>query len=108
LNLGFLFASHSRSALEVAREFVSLLFYQTICEHYREQTHAVEAAMSKLDNIDDQIELAVSNSDLPADSIVSVGIDAMAMNSGKSTFPGSHSEYLLVLDVQSLDRRCNC
>jgi hypothetical protein len=65
LSFGFLLASLSRPALEIAREFVPVPSNQTIYEHHRDQTRAVEAGLSKLDNIEAQIELFLSGSDIP-------------------------------------------
>jgi hypothetical protein len=108
LRFGFLLASHSRPALEVAREFLPLPSYQTICEYYRDDARAVEAGVSKLEKIGDQIQLIMTNSGLPSGSMVSVAVDATAMNPSKATLPATQSENIFVLYLQPLDRRYGC
>jgi hypothetical protein len=58
--------------------------------------------------IDSQIQLFLEMTKLPEQSVVSVAVDAMAMNADRSYLPSKKSDSVFVIFVQTLDRRYRC
>jgi hypothetical protein len=61
-----------------------------------------------MEQIDGQIQLFLEMTNLPEHSVVSVPVDAMAMNADRSYLPSKKSDSAFVIFVQPLDRRYRC
>jgi hypothetical protein len=75
---------------------------------FREQRDAISTQLLGIQHVNEQIRLFIRSANLPDKVIVSVAVDAIAMNPDRSYLPSSKSDYAFVVFVQPLDRRYLC
>jgi hypothetical protein len=104
----FLLTSLSRPALRLARRFIPLPSERTLYNCYHRRLEAAAANLINLALVDQQVQMFIEANRLPDNSVISVAIDAMAMNSDRSTLPASEADYVFVIFAQPVERHFHC
>jgi phenylpyruvate tautomerase PptA (4-oxalocrotonate tautomerase family) len=105
LKCQFLLSSLSRLALRLAENFMSLSFQKTIDNHDNDKVVSARNILHGIPKLDGQISLFMTTNNLPPPSVVSVAIDAMAMNRDRSYLPSKDADYRCAIYRQPVDRR---
>jgi hypothetical protein len=108
MRFGLLLTCLSRQSLDLARRFIPLPSYATLYAHFRTSIDATETNLLELTRVEEQIGDFVASSDLPAGSLVSLAVDAMAMTSDRHYLLGKENDFVFVFYAQPLDRRFKC
>jgi hypothetical protein len=108
LNFGFLLACLSRQALDLARTFLPLPSYCTISEHFHDKIDPIESGLCDISCTGQQIERFIAANDISPNSLISLSIGAMSMNTDHRYLPGKDGDFAFVFYAQPLDRQVKC
>jgi hypothetical protein len=108
MNFAFILCSLSRPAFRLVRQFIPLPCERTIHTAFQSRKEKVGSQLINIGEVREQIQLFLDTTGLPEGSVVSVAVDAMAMNPDRSYLPTKQSEYAFVVFVQPLNRRYRC
>jgi hypothetical protein len=108
VKLAFLVSALSRPALRLTRPFFPFPSDSTLRNLFREQHDAIATQLVEIEQVHAQIDLFIKTTKLPTNAVVSVAVDAIAMNPDRSYLPTKKSDYAFVVFVQPLDRRYRC
>jgi hypothetical protein len=82
--------------------------YRTISEHFHKKIDFVESGLRDISCIGQQIERVVAANGISPNSLISLSIDAMSMNTDHRYLTGKDGDFAFVFYAQPLDRQVKC
>jgi hypothetical protein len=108
LKFGFRLSSISRPDLRLAKNFIPVPFQKAISNHYNDKVVSAQNVLKDITELDDEISLFITMNNFLPRSVVSVALDARAMNRDRSYLPSKDADYTFVIYGQPFDRRYQC